>query len=243
MIYGYMRVSTDNQTLENQKQKIASRFKIDHWVEDVGTGAKVQKGLQVLIEATLIKGDTLIITALDRLGRSVKNCAEIAEILSMKGVTLISLREGVDFSTSSGQLAFNIMISMAEFERAATSERVKDGLARVKANGKKQGPPKKNSFSVELEIIQSFKYLQHRYKLPYRESRALLQEIFGAKMSTGYLHGLTLKYKDDLTGIQYPKEKLDELVSVVLQRRVEIEKMKRLPLFASQHHLLEASIT
>jgi DNA invertase Pin-like site-specific DNA recombinase len=236
MIFGYLRVSTETQTIKNQREKISTRFKVDKWISDVGTGAKVQKSLQQLIESDSSKGDSIVVTALDRLGRNVKNCSEIAETLAMKGVTLISIREGVDFSTSSGQLAFNVMISMAEFERAATSERIKDGLNRVKSEGKKLGSPKKLPIAKELEIVQSLRYLKLHHGFGLRQSKLIVEKVFTKTMSIGYLHTLNSRFDEDLVGVSYPREELDSGARLIIDRNNEIKNLKNRPLFDKNEH-------
>jgi DNA invertase Pin-like site-specific DNA recombinase len=83
--------------------------------------------------------DAVIVWKLDRLGRSLKHLVNLIAEWESLGITFVSLRDNLDFSTPGGRLMFNIIASMAEFERDLIRERVKAGIARAKADGKRIG--------------------------------------------------------------------------------------------------------
>jgi DNA invertase Pin-like site-specific DNA recombinase len=89
----------------------------------------------------LREGDELVITRLDRLGRSVKNLCELAEVLRDRKIDLRVIEQGIDTSTSGGRLFFHILAGIAEFERELLSERTLDGLEAARARGRKGGRP------------------------------------------------------------------------------------------------------
>jgi len=84
-------------------------------------------------------GDVLVITKLDRLGRSVANLIERTTELASRGVDLRVLHQGIDTTTPGGKLLFHVMAAVAEFERDMVSERTREGLAAARARGRKGG--------------------------------------------------------------------------------------------------------
>jgi DNA invertase Pin-like site-specific DNA recombinase len=81
--------------------------------------------------------------SLDRLGRSLKNLVTLLDDLQALGVSLVSLKEGLDWTTASGRLQAQLLSAIAEFERARIAERVRLGVARAKAQGRKLGRPER----------------------------------------------------------------------------------------------------
>lgn len=84
-------------------------------------------------------GDIIVITKLDRLGRSVAHLVELAALLGERGVGLRVLHQGIDTTTPGGRLTFHILASIAEFERDLISEHTREGLAAARARGRKGG--------------------------------------------------------------------------------------------------------
>lgn len=154
MIYGYIRVSTDKQTVENQRFEITRmiehhKINIDEWIEETvsGTISYSKRNLGKLIEKTK-KGDVIICSELSRLGRSMFMIMSILNILMERGVRIYTVKEHYKLGDTldSKILAFAFSIS-AEIERALISQRTKEALNRKKAEGVKLGRPsgKKNS--------------------------------------------------------------------------------------------------
>jgi DNA invertase Pin-like site-specific DNA recombinase len=85
------------------------------------------------------KGDTLVVTKLDRLARSTQHLLTIAENLNAKGASLHVLNLGMDTSTATGKLMFIVIGAIAEFERGMMLERQREGIAKAKAEGKYRG--------------------------------------------------------------------------------------------------------
>jgi DNA invertase Pin-like site-specific DNA recombinase len=145
MLIGYSRVSTQEQTLNLQKDALhnAGCTKI---FTDTASGAKAErKGLEEALNYVR-KGDTLVVWRLDRLGRS---------LLEERGIGFKSLTENIDTTTSGGKLIFHIFGALAEFERNLIRERTQAGLTAARARGKKGGRPKaitvqKRSIAQEL---------------------------------------------------------------------------------------------
>lgn len=149
MIYGYIRVSTDKQTVENQRFEInrfikKSSLHVDSWIEETisGTVAPDKRNLGRLISKTQ-KGDIIICSELSRLGRNMFMIMSILNILMENGVIIYTVKEryklGEDLTSK--VLAFAFSIS-AEIERSLISQRTKEALKRKKAEGVKLGRPK-----------------------------------------------------------------------------------------------------
>ena len=137
MTYGYMRVSTEGQSFESQKV-LLSEFHCDKIFYEKSSGVKPRKELNKLL-GILKEGDSLVVTRLDRLGRTLKELLSIVEYLSRKGVHFISVIDKIDTSTSIGRLFFHINAAYAQFERERLVSRTKEGLAAARETGKKLG--------------------------------------------------------------------------------------------------------
>jgi DNA invertase Pin-like site-specific DNA recombinase len=144
MDLGYARVSTSHQTLDQQVDAL-TKAGVDpkHIYSDVMSGARDDRpGLRAAL-AYLREGDTLTVVALDRLGRSLSGIIATIEDLNARKITLRSLREGVDFSTSMGKMIAGIFGSLAEYERTLINERAAAAREAARARGRQVGRPKK----------------------------------------------------------------------------------------------------
>jgi DNA invertase Pin-like site-specific DNA recombinase len=138
-IVGYARTSTRHQEngLEAQRERLTKEGAdkiFDEQVSSVGERKKLERALEYVRE-----GDTLIVTRLDRLARSVANFVEISQLLENKNVKLRILDMGIDTGCPTGRLFLNIVGSIAQFEREIMLERQRDGIAAAKAGGKFKG--------------------------------------------------------------------------------------------------------
>lgn len=148
-ILGYARVSTNQQDLEIQRQRLkrAGAIKI---FEDVISGKVFKRpGLDELIKYAR-PNDLLCVVRLDRLGRSLKELLETVEFLKTHQVGLMSLEEKIDTSSAAGELVFHVFGAIAHFERRLISERTKDGIAAARLRGKKPGRP-----ALDKETLES----------------------------------------------------------------------------------------
>lgn len=167
MTYGYIRVSTAMQTCENQKLEIMKYCKrcgiseIDFYDETISGTRKVKDRKLGELLKRVTKGDVIIITELSRLGRSLMMILNVLQELLEKDVKVIAIKEGYELGDNiqSKVIAFAFGLS-AEIERNLISERTKQGLARVKQEGRPLGHVKgqKNSHvkltGKELYIIE-----------------------------------------------------------------------------------------
>jgi len=146
MIYGYIRVSTEKQTVKNQKMAIRAYCKQRRlhnvvWVDETISGCKKpeKRKLGQLLQ-TVTKDDMIIVTELSRLGRSMIMILDVLQLLLDKGVKTIAIKEGYELGDNiqSKVLAFAFGLS-AEIERQLLSERTKLGLERARKAGKRLG--------------------------------------------------------------------------------------------------------
>ena len=139
MQIGYARSSTVDQETGYQAQmktlKAAGCDKI--FAEKVSSIAH-RTQLEAAIDYAR-EGDTLVVTKLDRLARSVAHLVAIGARLDAKGVSLKVLEQAIDTSTSTGRLMFNMLGAIAQFERELMLERQREGVAKAKAEGKYKG--------------------------------------------------------------------------------------------------------
>lgn len=145
--FAYARVSTADQTPENQIQEIKlAGFQIEpHRIvtEHVSgsVAASDRKGFQSLL-AKMERDDVLIVTKLDRLGRSAIDVRATVDLLAAAGIRVHCLAlGGADLTSSAGRMLMGVIASFAEFERDLIVERTQAGLARAKSEGKRLGRP------------------------------------------------------------------------------------------------------
>lgn len=140
--FGYVRVSTDDQTTENQRRAITERYSNVRWYADDGISGSIpaaQRPELAKLLAAVQGGDTVVVAAIDRLGRNTLDVMHTVETLKDKGVTVVSLREGFDLSTPIGNFMLTMLAAMAQLERENIKARQLAGLERARAEGKNLG--------------------------------------------------------------------------------------------------------
>lgn len=146
-IIAYTRVSTDNQSVEAQRHAIAQRYNVTKWFTDEATSGAT-KALKRSGFAALYgfarEGDTVVVAAIDRLGRDTIDVLETVEALKSNGVTVVSLREGFDLSTPIGEAMLTILAAIGKLERSNIKARQMAGIDKAKADGRKLGAPKQH---------------------------------------------------------------------------------------------------
>lgn len=139
---GYARVSSTGQSLEVQLEKL-SKAQCDRIYQEKRSGRTAERPEFQACMNYLRDGDTLVITRLDRLARSVVHLAQLAKRFQQESIDLLVLDQNIDTSTSTGRLMFNMLASIAEFENDLRTERQAEGIAKAKENGVKFGRPPK----------------------------------------------------------------------------------------------------
>ncbi|MDQ2709243.1 MAG: recombinase family protein [Actinomycetota bacterium] len=150
MRIGVARVSTRDQHPEAQHDALAAAGCDQIFVDKASGKLARRPGLD---KALLVarEGDQLVVTKLDRLGRSLEHLIELSKELQSRGVDLVVLDQGIDTSTPVGRLFYSIIGAIAEFEHALMSERTRDGLAAARARGRTGGQkPKLGPRQVRL---------------------------------------------------------------------------------------------
>ncbi|HFJ9404064.1 TPA: recombinase family protein [Bacillus paranthracis] len=161
MKLGYARVSTQEQSLELQKDALLKEgVELEYIYEEKVTGTKSDRPkLQELLSYAR-KGDQIVVYKLDRLSRSTKHLIELSEELEAKGIELISIQDKIDTTTAIGKAMFRMLAVLSEMERDIISERTKAGLESARARGRNGGRPKmsKEQLDYAITLYETKKY-------------------------------------------------------------------------------------
>lgn len=150
-VFGYARVSTEQQNLDRQIDML-EKYGVDRIYNEKMTGTKRNRPeLEKLLER-LTEGDTVVVESLSRLGRSTKDLIWLMETFNDKGVNLVSLKESIDTTSSTGKLLFTLMSALAQFERDVIADRTREGIASARARGRKGGRPKSDSEKLKMAV-------------------------------------------------------------------------------------------
>lgn len=137
-LIGYGRVSTPDQNPDAQRDQLTAAG-VDELFVDKASGKLASRPQLDAALRHLRPGDVLVITKLDRLGRSTRHLAELAVELQSRDVGLRVLQQGIDTTTAVGRLFFHILAAIAEFEHELIRERTSDGLQAARARGRNGG--------------------------------------------------------------------------------------------------------
>lgn len=150
MIYGYARVSTTDQNTDIQEGALrAAGAEIIRAEKVSGTSRRGRSELQTLMEF-MRSGDTLLVTRIDRLARSVRDLSNIVSEIEAKGCFLRSTEQPVDTSTPSGRAFLQMLGVFAEFETEIRKERQAEGIAKAKKAGVYKGRPANHDRIAEI---------------------------------------------------------------------------------------------
>ncbi|WP_028402363.1 recombinase family protein [Ectobacillus panaciterrae] len=176
MIFGYARVSTKHQNLDMQIDEL-KKYGCKEIVTEQESGANQQREQLNQLLNKLRNGDTLVVFKLDRLGRTMQQLVMLLNHFRGKGINFVSIKDGIDTSTTMGRFLYHIFGAMAEMEREVINERVKSGIASAKARGRMGGRKKSHS---EKQIQGMLEMIQ------LGRSKKEVQEIFGVSRTTLY---------------------------------------------------------
>ena len=168
MIYGYARVSTkgqakDGNSLEAQEKALRDAGAMEIYT-DAFTGTKTHRPELDKLLSVMSDGDTMVVTKLDRIARSVSQGSDLIQMLLNKGISVRILNMGLMDNTPTGRLIRNVMLAFAEFERDMIVERTSEGKAIARQEkGYREGRPRKFSQAMidhALELLQGHSYRQ-----------------------------------------------------------------------------------
>jgi DNA invertase Pin-like site-specific DNA recombinase len=138
-LYGYARVSTNDQDFTLQEQALrAAGCEVIRAEKVTGTSRTDRTELQVLLDF-LRRGDTLVVTRIDRLARSIKDLQDIVYTLKEQGVTLKAIEQPIDTRSAAGKAFLDMLGVFAEFETNLRRERQIEGIAAAKSRGVYRG--------------------------------------------------------------------------------------------------------
>ncbi len=202
MILAYIRVSSDKQSVENQKFEILKfadkkKLRINQWIEETISATKrlEERKLGTLLRRTK-KGDILIVSELSRLGRNLMEVMSILHDCMERDTKVFTIKEGYELGNNinSKVLAFAFSLS-AEIERDLISQRTKEALARKKSEGKRLGRPK-GSLSKETKLTGKEEMIQDL--LRKKVSVSAIGKIFGVHRLTVNEFIKSRKLRDNL---------------------------------------------
>jgi DNA invertase Pin-like site-specific DNA recombinase len=167
-VYGYVRVSSRSQNHDLQVESIKQHCKVRDFnlvkiFGDQQSGKNMdreefQKMISTLIEMKNPQGiEALVVTKLDRVGRSVIDLVRFMRGLADNKIDFITTQESIDTTNSQGRLLFHIMSALAEYERELINERTEAGLKKYLKNGGKMGKPKMVIDMVEVRRLLELK--------------------------------------------------------------------------------------
>lgn len=169
-VIAYLRVSTSAQAVENQRRAIAAAgYTIEKEFADEATSgtttADSRSGWAACAQY-LRDGDTLVVYALDRLGRSTVDVLSTINALHERGVRLVILQQQFDTGTPAGKLALTMFAAFAEFENGIRKARQREGIARARMEGGKyQGRKPKLTTEQQVDLKRRFDAGENRSQL------------------------------------------------------------------------------
>lgn len=191
-VVGYARVSSQGQSLDVQLEKL-KKYGCEKVYQEKISGVDQNRPELIACLDYVRKGDTLVITKLDRMARSAYHLGMIVEKLKQKKVDFVVLDQNIDTSTPHGTLMFQMLASFAEFENNLRKERQLEGIQKAKAQGKPFGRPLKvdndliANVKVAIErgitvsrILKFYKISQttyYRIKSGYYDTPALITKV------------------------------------------------------------------
>lgn len=159
-IFAYGRVSTAEQTTNNQRIEIENAgHAVDYWFADTISGktSATQRPQFKALLAQIRDGETLIVSKLDRLGRDAQDVGATVKMLAARKISVVVLQLGkLDLASAAGKMMLTMLAAVAEMERDLLVERTQSGLARAKSEGKTLGRPSKTTNEQRTEIVARY---------------------------------------------------------------------------------------
>ncbi|PGB75025.1 DNA invertase, partial [Bacillus pseudomycoides] len=206
-IYGYARVSTQQQDLIRQLDMLQNYNCTEILTEKI-TGTKSDRPELTRLKDKIRPGDTLVVESFSRLGRSTKDLIELVDFFENKGVKLISIKEQFDTNTPQGKLMLTVFQAFSQFERDLIAQRTQEGLvsARARARGRVGGRPR-------IKDI----YIQKALNL-YKSEQYSIREIIDM---TGISQATLYRYIREHKQVQKNEETEEKTATIRMLLRVE----------------------
>ncbi len=178
-VFGYGRVSTVDQTADNQRLEIVrAGYEVEYWYTDTVSGkahAAQRKQFGIMLGKLRTK-DTVVVSKLDRLGRDAPDVLATIKAMATLGVEVVVLQLGkLDLTSPAGKLMLAMLAAVAEMERDLIVERTQAGLARAKAEGKTLGRPAKTTPEQRKAMVQAY---------ANKQSVSALAKLYGVSRAT-----------------------------------------------------------
>jgi len=178
-VFGYGRVSTAEQTVDNQRLEIErAGYAVEYWFADTVSGkahATQRKQFGDMV-AKLRKKDTVVVSKLDRLGRDAPDVLATIKTLAALDVEIVVLQLGkLDLASPAGKLMLAMLAAVAEMERDLIVERTQAGLQRARAQGKRLGRPAKTTPDQRQAMIDAY---------AQKQSVSALARLYGVSRAT-----------------------------------------------------------
>jgi DNA invertase Pin-like site-specific DNA recombinase len=174
MKHGYARCSSEGQDYAIQVAELQTAGCEKVWAEKVTGASRDRKALNAML-AALAPGDTVLVTALDRLGRDARDILNIVHEIGQAGVGFFAKKEGMDTTTDIGKFVLTIFAGMAEMERKRILERTAIGRATARQAGVKFGRP---------SVLTEYQQQEARARRETGESLASIARSYGTSHST-----------------------------------------------------------
>jgi len=174
-IYGYARVSTNQQDLSRQID-LLRQYNCNEILTEKITGTKTDRPELDRLKDKARPGDIVVVESFSRLGRSTKNLIDLVNYFEENNIKLISNKEDFDTSTPQGKLMMTVFQAFSQFERDLIVERTKEGLKSARARGRKGGRPKVKQKQIEkaIKLYKSKEYSVREIEEMTNISRATL---------------------------------------------------------------------
>lgn len=163
MKFGYARVSPNDQDLDIQLEEL-NRYGVDKIYIEKITDTSTDRPKLRKIRQQLKKGDTIVVSSLDKLGVNIKQLIYLTEGLYKKGIYLVSIKEKIIPYTEKGDYTFQLFDDLVQMEGSIISEKTKEGMEKAKSKGKQTGRP-----PVKKEKIKKIKDMYYMDQAPVKD--------------------------------------------------------------------------
>ena len=184
MIFGYARVSTEQQLTDRQMDALRE-YGCDEILEEKISGTKAERPQLNRLLEKLRSGDTVVVYELKRLGRNTRQLLDLVESFSQKGIEFVSLTEQIDTTTPMGRFVFTTWCALAQLDRDIIAENTKSGLAAARARGRCGGRPSVDPTTLNraLRMYDSKKFSVKEIQDQTGISSATLYRYLGKRQS------------------------------------------------------------